>query len=72
MFLFKISQANLELNSTLANAKAIGDMTKTAKIQSENILNESYSLIERYNKLLHPIGVDSANIAARVDEVLSF
>lgn len=57
------------MNSTLANAKVIGDLTKTAKVQSQNILNESYSLIERYEKLLHPVDIDSTNIAAKVDEV---
>lgn len=69
--LFKISQANQELNSTLSNAVVIGEMAKIAKIQSQNILNESYSLIERHEKFLNPTGVQSTDIAMKVDEVLS-
>jgi len=48
-----ISQANQELNSSLANAKATGEMAKTARIHSLNILNESYSLIERHQTFLN-------------------
>lgn len=65
-----ISQANQELNTTLTNAKAVRDMAKTARIQSQNILNESYSLIERHEKFLNPTGVKSVNIASKIEEVL--
>lgn len=44
-------------------------MANTAKIQSQNILNESYSLIERHEKFLNPTGVQSSDVAMKVDEV---
>lgn len=44
-------------------------MANTAKIQSQNILNESYSLIERHEKFLNPTGVQSTNVAMKVEEV---
>lgn len=44
-------------------------MANTAKIQSQNILNESYSLIRRHDKFLNPTGVQSANVAMKVEEV---
>lgn len=64
-----MSQANQELNSALFNATTIGEMAKTARIQSQNILNESYALIERHNKFLNPTGIQSADVAIKVEEV---
>jgi len=64
-----MSQANQELNLALSNATAIGEMAKTARIQSQNILNESYALIERHNKFLNPTGIQSADVAIKVEEV---
>jgi hypothetical protein len=70
VFSLKISQANQELNSSLANAKATGEMAKTARIHSLNILNESYSLIERHQTFLNPTGVQSVDVAMKIDEVI--
>jgi len=53
----------------LTNAKAVGDMAKTARIHSQNILNESYLLIERYEKFLNPTGIKSIDIADKIEEV---
>lgn len=71
MFLIKISQANQELTVELSNAKAIGESAKTSRIQSQNILNDSYSLIERYNTFLNPTGIKSTDVALKIEEVIS-
>ncbi|XP_050439565.1 laminin subunit beta-1-like [Adelges cooleyi] len=66
-----LSQANQEINSVLANSKSVGDLANTTKIQSQNILNESYSLIDRHDKFLHPTdGVQATDVATKVDEIL--
>lgn len=64
-----MSQVNQEMNLALLNATAIGEMAKNARIQSENILNESYALIERHEKFLNPTGIQSSDIAMKVEEV---
>lgn len=68
-FYLKISQANQELSLALNNTKLIGEMANTTKIQSQNILNESYSLIDRHRKFLNSIGVKSTDVAKKVEEV---
>lgn len=68
--MLKVSQANEEISSTLANAKSIGELSNTTKIQSQNILNESYALIEKHEKFLNPSGVQSVDIAEKVDAVI--
>lgn len=65
-----LSQANQELNLALANAKDVSEVSKRAKIQSQSILNESYNLIERHDTFLNPTGVQSTDVAMKVDEVL--
>lgn len=45
-------------------------MAKTARIQSENILNESYALIERYEKFLNPTGIKSDDVGIKVEKVI--
>lgn len=58
------------MNLALFNATAISDMAKTARIQSENILNESYALIERYEKFLNPTGIKSDDVGIKVEKVI--
>lgn len=70
-FSIKISQANQELSVELSNAKAIGESAKTSRIQSQNILNDSYALIGRYDKFLNPTGIKSADVALKIEEVIS-
>lgn len=54
----------------MTNAKEVGDQSKTAKVQSQNILNESYALIERHDKFLNPTGIKSIDVALKVNEVI--
>jgi len=56
----------------LANAKDISEVAKRAKIQSQSILNESYSLIDRHDKFLNPSGVQTTDVAMKVDEVIYY
>lgn len=54
----------------MANAKNISELSNTAKIQSQSILNESYNLIDRHDKFVNPSGVQSTDVAMKVDEVI--
>jgi len=55
----------------LANTKDISEESQRAKIQSQSILNESYNLIERHDKFLNPSGVQSTDVAMKVEEVIN-